>query len=469
MNTYSKRVIAFVWLLTVCFAIPAFSQNNVLTLPQAISIALTHYKSIQAKDYYALASRSQIDVAKSQYLPDVSAGAQAAYGTNNGINGPNYPLAGVNTTSGGVVAPNQNWNATSGSIYALNLNWQFFSFGSQKANVAVAKGQYKSDEAALEQEKFQLKANVCGAYLNLLAAQRFTISMQANLSRATYLRNLIRARTVYGLNPGVDSTIANAALSKARLDLLAAQNNESIQKSQLITFLGQPQDVSKLDTSFVSSRPDTSKNGVALDNHPVLQFLQTKTDVSRLESKYIGSLRWPKFSFFTLLQTRGSGLGPDYVSGNNAGNINDLYGLQPMRSNYVFGISATWNLTDIFRLKKQKNSQDYLTKADQSEYDLEKNTLQEQGRLALQRLEIAGKQYEESPQQLLAATQAFKQKSSLYENGLATIVDVTQALYAVNQAQTDQDLAYNGIWQALLFKAESNGDLNIFFDQINQH
>jgi len=74
--------------------------------------------------------------------------------------------------------------------------------------------------------------------------------------------------------------------------------------------------------------------------------------------------------------------------------------------------------------------------------------------------------YAEVPVQVKAASDAYVQKSVLYKNGLTTIVDVTQALYALNRAETDRDIAYNNVWQALLLKAAAAGNFAIFINEL---
>ncbi len=64
-----------------------------------------------------------------------------------------------------------------------------------------------------------------------------------------------------------------------------------------------------------------------------------------------------------------------------------------------------------------------------------------------------------------AASAAYLQKSVLYKNGLSNIIDVTQALYALNRAETDRDIAFANVWQALLFKAAASGDFKIFINE----
>jgi hypothetical protein len=75
--------------------------------------------------------------------------------------------------------------------------------------------------------------------------------------------------------------------------------------------------------------------------------------------------------------------------------------------------------------------------------------------------------YKEVPVQLKAASDAFLQKKVLYENGLVTIVDLQQALYLVNRAETSAKLACINVWQALLFKVAASGDWNLLIQQIN--
>ena len=82
--------------------------------------------------------------------------------------------------------------------------------------------------------------------------------------------------------------------------------------------------------------------------------------------------------------------------------------------------------------------------------------------LAERKLHNAIADYHETPIQVKAALDAWHQKTVLYDNGLTSLVDVTQALYALIRAETDRDIASSNVWQALLLKAASIGDFNTF-------
>jgi hypothetical protein len=54
----------------------------------------------------------------------------------------------------------------------------------------------------------------------------------------------------------------------------------------------------------------------------------------------------------------------------------------------------------------------------------------------------------------------------MYKTGLSNLVDVTQARYALIRAETDRDIAYNNVWQALLLKAAAAGNFNLFINEL---
>ena len=89
------------------------------------------------------------------------------------------------------------------------------------------------------------------------------------------------------------------------------------------------------------------------------------------------------------------------------------------------------------------------------EYELVSQQIKTQLALADQKMKYAIANYHEAPIQMKAASDAYLQKSVLYKNGLTNIVDVTQALYVLNRAETDRDISNNNVWQALLLESSS--------------
>jgi hypothetical protein len=103
------------------------------------------------------------------------------------------------------------------------------------------------------------------------------------------------------------------------------------------------------------------------------------------------------------------------------------------------------------------------------EYELANQQIKAQMELAETKIANALSNYREAPLQVRAASDAYLQRSVLYKNGLTTIVDVTQSLYALNRAETDRDIAYNNVWQAFLLKAAASGDFQMFINGLKKN
>lgn len=448
------------------FTLSAGAQ--VLTLKEAVGTGLQHYGAIRAKAHYVDASRAGVELSRKEYLPDLTLSFQQDYGTVNGATGPLYGLRGLAVASSGMALESQNWHSAFGALYLANVNWEFFSFGRARQKINVSKAVLARDESDLQQEQFQHGIRVAAAYLNLLAAQRLTISWQKNLDRATALQEVVVVRARNGLNAGVDSSFANAEVSNAKMALTRSRDTEQERANLLARLMGVAAQDFVLDSLFLSRIPshylDTA--GEAQQLHPLLGWYQRRIDWSNQQAGYFKTFNWPTFSLFSVFQGRGTGFDHDYGIVDLEGYSGDYFkGVKPIRSNYLVGIGMVWNITSPLRVREQVSAQQFISKGLQAEYELADQTLKAQLVLADQKIRNATDNYREVPVQMKAASDAYLQKSVLYRNGLATIVEVTQALYALNRAETDRDIAYNNVWQALLLKAAASGDANLFMNE----
>jgi len=459
---YFKKI---TFLLVLIFATVGYSQT--LTLKEAIKTGLENFGSIKAKNNYANASRETLKQAHRDYLPNLSLSAQQDYGTVNGQNGPLYGFNGLGTASSGPTLAEQNWNAAFGALYLANVNWDFFTFGKIQEKINLAKIDVQSKETDLKQEQFQQEIKISSAYLNLLASQRLLISQQKNLARTEVFKRTAVARVKNGLLAGVDSTLATAEVSKAKIALNLAKNLVKEQNSKLVDLMGvAPQNIST-DTVFVNQIP---KN-IVMDEkathslHPLLKFYKTKIDYSNQQTKLYKRFYYPTMSAFGVVQTRASGFNYDYALDRNSFSRNYLDGVNPDRSNYLVGIGITWNLTTPFRMSKQVSAQKYVTQGLQEEYNQADRELKSQLNLAEEKIKITLDNYAEAPVQVKAAAQAYLQKTTLYKNGLTDLTDLTQTLYILNRAEIDRDIVNNNVWQSFLLKVAATGDFDLFINE----
>ncbi|WP_276484927.1 TolC family protein [Paraflavitalea pollutisoli] len=447
--------------------IPAVSNAQVLTLKDAVQAGLQQYSAIKAKARYVDASKASARQSVKEYYPDLSISFQHDYGTVNGQTGPLYGFRGLGTASSGQPLAEQNWHAAFGSLYLTNVNWDFYSFGRAREKIKTAEAVVARDESDLAQEQFQHEVRVAGAYLNLLAAQRLTQSWQNNLDRAIALQNIVTTRVKNGLNAGVDSSLANAEVSNARIVLTRSRDYEQEQANQLAILMGVPHQSFQLDSQFVSRIPAALYDSASSSQlHPLLGYFQKRIDLSNEQAKYFKTFSYPTFTLFGVFQGRGSGFSPDYgFNGLDKYSQSYAKGIDPTRANYLLGVGMIWNLTTPLRVHHQVASQKFISQALKEEYVLTDQRLKAQLALADNKIKNALDNYREVPVQIKAASDAFLQKSVLYKNGLTNMVDVTQALYALNRAETDRAITYNNVWQALLLKAAASGDFDLFINE----
>lgn len=449
-------------------AVAAYAQQKPLTIKDAVKTALENYGTIRAKANYVNASKASLLGMRRDALPDLNISAQQDYGTINGLSGPSYGFRGLSVSSGGPALESQNWTSAFGALYLANINWDFFSFGRVKERINTAKMILARDQDDLEQEKFQQQVRVAASYLNLLAAQRLSRTQQNNLERASKLRDVVVARTKSGLNAGVDSSQANAEISAAKISLVRSRDYEQEQANQLAQFMGIVAGDFTLDSLFISRLPGSilEASSQAISNHPVLKYFQSLVNVSDQQAKYLHTFNYPTFSLFGIIQTRGSGFDYNYSSQFSKAYSSDyLSGVQPSRGNYLLGVGFIWNLTTPLRIQQQLLTQKYNSLALKDQYDQAAQQYQNDQLLAANKIKNAMENYREAPIQIKAAEDAYLQKSVLYKNGLSNIVDITQALYTLNRAETDRDIAFSNVWQALLLKAAASGDFGLFINE----
>ena len=445
-------------------------RAQTLGLKDAVQTALNNYGTIRAKANYVKASQANVKESKAEYLPDLNFAAQHDYGTINSVYGPlsAYKVAG--TASSGPVFPTQNWRAAFGALYLTNVNWDFFQFGKAKERTKVAQTVLARDTSDLSQERFQQSVRVSAAYLNLLAAQKLVASQQRNLERAVAFQTVVTARAKSGLNPGVDSSLANAEVSNARIAVTNALEFAQEQANQLAQLMQVPAPDSNnflIDSQFVTRIPNALMGApsIAIENHPLLQYYKERYLASIEQANYLKKQQMPVFSLFGTFQDRGTGFGTGYATNTSDYTSNYLKGISFGSANYLVGVGVSWNFTSLVRVHHQVSAQQWTAQGQKEEYELVSSQLKAQLVLAQTRIKNSLDNYREAPIQVKAASDAYIQKETLYRNGLATIVDVTTASYVLNQAETQRDIAFSNVWQALLYKAAASGDFGLFYNE----
>jgi outer membrane protein TolC len=439
-----------------------------LTLPQALTLARTNYPALRARQAGIAAAAADVRTVRSNYLPQLTAQGQALNGTSNQVRG--ALLGGIGPTASGVrdfTSSQAAWTSQ-GMLY---IDWPAVTFGRYRADVQRAQASVNQAQADYDQELFTHQVQVADAYLLALAAQKGVAVQEANLRRTQALRRIIRAGTQSGIRAGIDSSTANAETSRAQLQLLVSRQQAEQQRVRLAGLLATPAQALSLTDSarFFTRLPTLPANldTASLGRHPALLASQQRVTTTEALSNSLSFNNRPTLSVVGATWGRGSGT-------TTTANADGTFNIDPSLNaglpfkvyNYAVGAALTWRVTELIHTKRAVTAQRSRSTQARADYDQQALQLRTEQQNAQLQLELVRQSAQEAPVQLDAARRAYVQAQARYNAGLDNLVVLTQATLVLNRAETDQALAINNVWRALLLRAATSGNLEAFTAQL---
>ncbi len=428
-----------------------------LSLRTTVSLALQHYPSVEARQADVDAADALVTEAKNAWLPSVKFNEQIDAGTDNSLTSAYFPLGIVPSASGGRRAEN-NGRLSAGNMGTLFGQWEIYNFGGYAAHTNEAQASLQVSKNGLQVERYRIQSAVIQHYFNLLSAQLLTTVQLQNIRRTDTIRQAILAYVNSGLRASVDSSVAEAELSKARLTYLDLVNTLRQTKNQLSVLTG-------IDTSAIMADPSVNALLVPLlsgqpgdtlpAQHPILNYYNSIYLDNLAKQQVIKKNNLPKVHLLAAGWMRGSSISPADVYDKNI-----LSGLGYSRFNYLAGISFTYDLFEIRRTKYRLNEQKYVSEAARADLKEQQTLISSSLSEADINIRTALQKLKEIPVQQGAAQAAFRQKFAMYNSGLTNIVDLTNALYLLNRAETDTILATGAAWKAILQRAYASNTVD---------
>lgn len=466
----NKKFAAVMWVVMLCLTagmppcVYAQSGRGNLSLQEAITLTLQHYPSLKAKQALAGAGAAHTIDVRHNWWPSVKLVEEATVGTDNGIYGSYFPLGTIPSTSGGIRGSNRS-DVMSGNIALAQVQWEVYNFGAYRTQKEEAIQQQKVLGLDADITANDLMVAVVRDYLGLLEYRSLMKIQEDNIARTRSVQRAVTAIVLHGLKPGVDSSIAAAELSKARLNYLDIQNNYNSVRLHLGILTG-------LDTSAVQA--DTLYNNGLLSlltglndtvsvakEHPILKYYDGLMLQQQRHEQVIRRAALPKISLLASGWMRGS-----------SGQFNDIYnknlwsGIGYSRYNYLAGLALTYNLADMGHTRDKMREQRLRTKAAAAQLETTQTVLDNQLQQARLSIRTSLDKLKEMPAQLNAARAAAMQKMALYKGGLTNIIEVTNALYLLNRAETDLIQTRNAAWQALFTQAFTADNIQELVEQL---
>jgi adhesin transport system outer membrane protein len=436
-------------LLLVTAAAHAQQSPATVTLKQLLN-SVNQKAPTLLTDSAAIAIRqAQAAEVRNNWLPDLTLNYQADMGTANNVTGPYFGFGIVPSSSGGIHSTNVT-TTMSDNLGIAAFNWEVYNFGKYGAQNKVANSDVQVQQSQFAESKYDLQAYTINYYLQLVRLQNFLGIQLRNIQRTQEIRRSIESLAKSGVRAGVDTSIAEAELSKARLNYIELNNQLKHVQLQLSAVSG---------FNYQSIVPDTTVELTLIDepkaylfpadtaNHPIINYYKSVYQNSLQRENLVKKSYNPKISLQAAAWGRGSSVDAE-------GNYNDLgsgYGFD--RSNYLVGIGISYNLFDLRRKQLKLRTQRASTNYAMQKLSEQKELLAISANQADVEMQTALDRLKEIPKQLKAANDGYRQKLSLYKNGLTDIIELDAALNILYRAETDYMQAKYDYANALFQKA----------------
>jgi outer membrane protein len=433
-----------------------------LKLDAAVDLALANYPAIKTAQAQAAAAKSNIDLARTAYLPRLDLLYQENRATRNNVFGAVLPQSIIPGISGPVLGT-ESWESTFGSAGGTLFSWEPFDFGVRKAQVNVARAITSQANANITVTELDVATNAADAFMALAANEQAVRAAEANVFRAQTFADAVHVLVTNQLRAGSEAARADAELSVAKTQLLRAQQLTEISRAALAEALGTPgASVSIVSDPLLELPADTTTPLPKFDFHPLALAQKSAIEIVQAREHVLARSYVPRFNLQGSASARGTGA---LTNGLFEGG---WHGLFPTTPNYGVGMTVTFPAFDIFSIRARRRVEAGNEAVERARYDQTIQALKGQYARAQALIEGAVRIAQETPAQLKAAQDAERLTVERYKYGLATVTEVADTQRLLAQAEVDDRVARLNVWRALLVAAKIQGDLKPFLQRVRR-
>jgi len=451
-----KRYLGISLFLITAAAANAQQTPPPVTLKELLSRVNEKAPQLLTDSAAILIRKAQAMETHNNWLPNLKLNYQADIGTSNNVVGPYFTFGMVPSSTSGVHNTNVT-TAASTNLGIAALDWEIYNFGKYGAENKVANSDITVEQNQYAESKYDLQSYTIGNYLQLLRLQDFLGIQYRDIERTREILRSIRSLATSGVKAGVDTSIAEAELSKARLNYIEVNDQLKQVQLQLSAVTGIPYQSIIPDTSVelaLINQPTAYLFPADTASHPLINFYRSVYQNSLQREDLVKKQYNPKILLEAATWGRGSSITPN----DQYNSLSTGYGFQ--RGDYLVGIGVSYNLFDLRRmqlkLRTQKANTDYSIKKLQEQQQL----LSIGASQADVEMQTALDRLREIPNQLNAANASYRRQLSLYRNGLTDIIALDASLNILYRAETDYMQAKYDYASALFQKAITDNQVN---------
>ena len=388
---------------------PSPVAGRILSLQEAIDIALENQPSIQARLGDYAAARQRVDQAFSGLLPQIG-------GSWNALRDQTAKVGETSATTGRTGPTITSWGTT--TTAKVTLSQLLFDFGKTFAATDREKANAESSKEDVEIDRNDTVFLVKESYFNLLFGKRLVVVNQEAVARAEL--NLRSAKGFFevGTRPKFDVTRAEVDLANSQLTLIQARNAVRLARVALNTAMGisatAPTEVQDILTYEAFPVDESRLLAEALQRRP--EYRQIKARVEAAEASVRQNFR----NFF-----------PDVTSnawyGANRADMNEIWEL---------GVTLNWSIFDggnkIAKYKEAKAS----LEAAQARVRVQELAIWKEVEQAYLNVIEGEERIQAAKKAVESAQENFRLAQGRFDAGVGTIIELTDAQLELTQAQS---------------------------------
>ncbi len=421
----SSTTIKAIWMLLIWMLVigktNASAEGDHLTLQEAARIMVENNPQLSQKALESKSAKAEYDTSLASYYPTIDF-VQSVSHSNN----PVYVF--------GSLLNQQRFTAANFDIDSLNdpdaltdhvssfqLGWLLYDFGGRENRNAAAKTGMHIYELQYQAEQNRLIQELIRRYYAVSLARQRIEAAQDTLKSAQSRRDQSKERVDAGISVESDLLSAEVFLSRARQQLIDAENEANLAVAALNEILGNFQLSWKTTSPMteISIPPNPLSYWIDLmnKNRVELQISDAGKDIAERKVAMTNSKFLPSIQGWSNYEWHGDSL--DYT-GNNWG----------------VGIELRWNVFRGFSDKSSLSSAKYESQKAEERYRETQNALRLQVESAYYRLQAAKEKYAVSESILKQAEENRRIYAERYASGLVTVQDSLQADASFSESRT---------------------------------
>ena len=403
--------------LMFCFSAINAQEKKIITLEEAIQIAVTQSTEAKLADTKVATKQFEMQTVKNKQYPDLKINGQYQRLTNADVN---FKMGGAAQGGG----PKVNQLMLGNAMATVPLFAGFKIQNSIKASESL----FQAEQFNAKNTKEQLALEVVKLYVTLFKANESEKLIQENIKRAEQRVTDFKAMEQNGIIARNDLLKAQLQVSNYQIALEEAKKNVTIVNFQLATLLKLPEET-QIEPNTTLFNTNTTSTSISTDISGRNDLLAIQSQQKAAEA----NVKIAKGNYYPSLNLMGG-----YIA-------LDLQNVLTVTNAMNFGVGLSYDITSLF--KNGKDVKAAKSKAKEADQSLEIMT--DQAKIQMQQANenyiLAQKQNKVYQEAVAQASENFRIVKDKYDNGLSDTndlldADVQQLQSKINEAYSKADI-----------------------------